>query len=78
MAGIAELAQHREAIHAGHHHVEQHRIEPARDELVEAGVARARVHDRDALRIEVSVEELREASIVVDEEYAHGLLSHTR
>ena len=77
MTGVADLAQHREAVETGHHHVEQHGIEAAGDELREPGVTGARMHDRDALGIEISIQELREAGVVVDKEHAHGIiLSH--
>ncbi len=68
VAGVADLAENRKAVEAGHHHVEQHGVEAARGELREPGLATGGVDERDALRAEIAVEQLREAGIVVEEE----------
>jgi hypothetical protein len=61
-------SQHAEPVHAGHHHVEDHRVGPDLAGLVEGGrAAGGRVH-LEALELEADGEKLDDVGLVVHDE----------
>ena len=61
--------QHLEAVHAGHHQIEQDHRRPGYAELVEALVAGLRLAHRPALLGERAAEHVARRRIVVDDEH---------
>jgi hypothetical protein len=77
MTGVADLSKNRESVHAGHHHVEQDRVEAASRELTEPRLAAAGMDERHTLRLQIANQQLGQSGVVIDQEHAHdGIISH--
>ena len=66
----AQPAQHAEAVHAGHHHVEDHGVGPDLAGLVERGGAVGGGVHLEALELQAHREQLDDVGLVVDDEDA--------
>ena len=64
----AQLAADLEAVLAGQHEVQQHRVVAARERLLEPAPPVGDVHHREAVALEVLAGEVGEPAVVLDEE----------
>ncbi len=71
-AAAADAPEHFQAVHPWHHHVEEHHIERARGQRREPTPSIGSVRQREALRLEVTREQLVQSLVVIDEEHASG------
>ena len=72
----AQPAQQPEAVHAGHHHVEDDRVRPDFAGLVQRGGAVGRGVDLETLELQTDREQLDDVGLVVDDEdprFGHDL-----
>ena len=68
LAIAAQLLRQLKAVHAGHHHVDQHQVGPKAARLADRALAAVGLPGQVALRLEHVAADHANARIVVDEE----------